>query len=77
MEVVFHPERNSPLFFPVQVDVFKLENQIELFIFKEVLEWKTGSESEPLNRFKIIDKFVDTSQSHPKRKGGKKIFFIK
>ncbi|GLJ52886.1 hypothetical protein SUGI_1126560 [Cryptomeria japonica] len=50
MEGIFHPQRKSPLFFPLQADIFKLENQIPLFILKKVLEWQTGSESQALNR---------------------------
>ncbi|GLJ52857.1 hypothetical protein SUGI_1126040 [Cryptomeria japonica] len=50
MEAVFHPERKNPLFLPLQADIFKLENQIPLFILKKVLEWQTGSESHALHR---------------------------
>ncbi|XP_059070398.1 putative UPF0481 protein At3g02645 [Cryptomeria japonica] len=53
MEAVFHPERKSPLFFPLQADIFKLENQIPLFILKKVLEWQTGSDSQALDRLQM------------------------
>ncbi|XP_057825815.1 putative UPF0481 protein At3g02645 [Cryptomeria japonica] len=53
MEAVFHPHRKSPLFFPLQADIFKLENEIPLFILKKVLEWQTGSDSEALNRLNM------------------------
>ncbi|GLJ52858.1 hypothetical protein SUGI_1126060 [Cryptomeria japonica] len=53
IEAVFHPERKSPLFFPLQADIFKLENQIPLFILKKVLEWQTGSETQALNRLNM------------------------
>ncbi|GLJ52855.1 hypothetical protein SUGI_1126020 [Cryptomeria japonica] len=53
MEAVFHPERKSPLFLPLQADIFKLENQIPLFILKKVSEWQTGSETQALNRLNM------------------------
>ena len=37
VDAVFHPERRGPLFFPFQADIFKLENQVPLFILKKVL----------------------------------------
>ncbi|KAH9291011.1 hypothetical protein KI387_044140 [Taxus chinensis] len=53
MEAVFNPERKSPLFFPLQADIFKLENQVPIFILKKVLAWQTGSESQALERLKM------------------------
>ncbi|GLJ52880.1 hypothetical protein SUGI_1126420 [Cryptomeria japonica] len=52
MDEVFHPERKSPLFFPLQADIFKLENQVPLFILKKVLEWETGSGTQALDKLK-------------------------
>ncbi|KAH9291012.1 hypothetical protein KI387_044141 [Taxus chinensis] len=53
MEAVFNPERKSPLFFPLQADIFKLENQIPIFILEKALAWQTGSESHALERLKM------------------------
>ncbi|XP_057841788.2 putative UPF0481 protein At3g02645 [Cryptomeria japonica] len=49
----FHSESKNPLYFPLHADIFKLENQIPLFILKKVLEWQIGSESEALNRLNM------------------------
>ncbi|XP_059074963.1 UPF0481 protein At3g47200-like [Cryptomeria japonica] len=53
VDAVFHPERKSPLFFPFQADIFKLENQVPLFILKKVLAWETGSEDQAMDRLKM------------------------
>ncbi|GLJ25226.1 hypothetical protein SUGI_0482660 [Cryptomeria japonica] len=48
MDAVFHPDSKSPSFFPLQANIFKLDNQVPLFILKKVLAWDTGLENQEL-----------------------------